>query len=213
MERNILFFFFFSTKPPNQRIESPSFLFINNPFFLGLQNEAQAQARLEKFQKMDTTNPQSSGICHRLFRLVLGAVRRPFVLPPPPAQVQNGKISSSSEVVVEFRHTGSAKGGLILNDDHNKKLQNGVKRGKEKEKEKEKKSVGISGRERKEVAIESAGEQATMVEDDDDAAKARIHWPLLGVESNINEKSEAFIERKKKAMTRNYSLDQDHNKK
>lgn len=94
--------------------------------------------------------------------------------------------------MVEFRHAGSAKGGLILEDDQ---------RGKE------------SGRERKEVAIESGGEKARMVEEEDDSNRARIHWPLLGVESNINEKSEAFIERKKKAMIKNFTLDQDHNKK
>ncbi|KAL7084147.1 hypothetical protein ACP275_14G207200 [Erythranthe tilingii] len=34
------------------------------------------------------------------------------------------------------------------------------------------------------------------------------HWgPLLSVASNINEKSDAFINRKKKAMRRNYTLD------
>ncbi|EYU38130.1 hypothetical protein MIMGU_mgv1a015727mg [Erythranthe guttata] len=36
------------------------------------------------------------------------------------------------------------------------------------------------------------------------------HWgPLLSVASNINEKSDAFINRKKKAMRRNYTLDSE----
>lgn len=108
--------------------------------------------------------------------------------------------------MVEFNHSVRAKDDVILSDEQNKHDRDKEHRGK--------KSASSKGSERKEEAATAVPvhEQATMAMDDEDDTKTRRHWPLLSVASNINEKSEAFIERKKKAMGRNYSLDQDRTK-
>ena len=94
-----------------------------------------------------------------------------------------------SEIGVEFNHDLRARDGLIVSGEHAR--------------DKEHKSVSFEGSEGKEEGSGSDDEDAMIAMDE---AKARRHWPLLNVSSNINEKSEAFIERKKKAMGRNYSL-------
>ncbi|KAH6821780.1 hypothetical protein C2S53_016792 [Perilla frutescens var. hirtella] len=151
----------------------------------------------------------SAGICERLMRFFVGVLRRPSALPAASTQVlveeeeewsaANG--GKDSEIVVEFRHTDTADSAVVLSTD-----QNGMNR----------KQAKGKGMKRKKEANHSAGQATALAldhdDDDDDDTKSRRHWPLLNVTSNINEKSEAFIERKKKAMTRNYSLDQDHHK-
>lgn len=173
------------------------------------------------------SNPQSSGICQRLLRLILGVLRRPSALPAASTHVlveegpsRKGKDSLSSDVVVEFRHTTD---GLIVSDDQTI-VQNGVdKKGRSKFDQKNgaqgkgkgvKKSVTIMESERKEEGNHhhQADHPPTVDDQLQDDTKSRRHWPLLSVASNINEKSEEFIEKKKKAMNRNYSLDQDQKK-
>ncbi|KAG6431891.1 hypothetical protein SASPL_103462 [Salvia splendens] len=100
-------------------------------------------------------------------------------LPAPPSS--RPVYVEGSEIGVEFNH--------------NLKAQDGA--GK-RERDKEHKSVSFKGE-----GSGSDDEDATIAMDE---TKTRRHWPLLNVASNINEKSEAFIERKKKAMSRNYSL-------
>ncbi|KAH6814012.1 hypothetical protein C2S51_023030 [Perilla frutescens var. frutescens] len=146
----------------------------------------------------------SAGICERLMRFVVGVLRRPSALPAASTQVlveeegwsaANG--GKDSEIVVEFRHTDTADSAVVLSTD-----QNGMN----------KKQAKGKGMKRNKEANHSAGQATSLAldDDDDDDTKSRRHWPLLNVTSNINEKSEAFIETRKKAMTRNYSLDQDH---
>ncbi|KAG6435181.1 hypothetical protein SASPL_100051 [Salvia splendens] len=143
-------------------------------------------------------SPQPSGICQRLFRLVFGALRRPPALPAPPSS--RPVYVEGSEIGVEFNHDLRARDGLIVSGEESKHAQDGA--GK-RERDKEHKSVSFKGSEGKEEGSGSDDEDATIAMDE---AKTRRHWPLLNVASNINEKSEAFIERKKKAMGRNYSL-------
>ncbi|KAL1542694.1 hypothetical protein AAHA92_19749 [Salvia divinorum] len=134
------------------------------------------------------SSPQPSGICQRLFSLVFGALRRAPALPaPPPSRPVHVE---GSEIGVEFNHDLRAQDGLIVSGEQTKHAQDGVG----------------NDSERKEEGSGSDDEAATIAMDEQEEAKTRRHWPLLNVASNINEKSEAFIERKKKAMGRNYSL-------
>lgn len=74
-----------------------------------------------------------------------------------------------------------------------------------------KKSVTIKESEGKKEANHSADDQANKVNnqphEDTKPMPLRPHWPLLSVDSNINEKSDAYIESRKREMGRNYSLD------
>lgn len=154
-------------------------------------------------EKMESNSVYPSGICQRLINFVLRTMRRPSALPmstqvpiePGSSTISNGSVHS--EIVVDFRHTerrvGDAildpkKDGLVVISRDQTKLLNGSDR-------KGKKTVPITD------SVKKA--------DESDETKPRVHWPILSVESNINEKSDAYISSRKKAMGRNYTLDHE----
>lgn len=152
---------------------------------------------------MESKSVYSEGICQRLINFILGSVWRSTQVP-----IESAGSSLHSEILVDFRHTESRraedaildpkKDGLVVTTRDQTKLPNGLDRkGKG-----AKKTVTI---------MDSVKTKKEDVADDETKPRPpRLHWPLLSVESNINEKSDAYISSRKKAMGRTYTLDQEN---
>ncbi|KAL8530735.1 hypothetical protein ACS0TY_007682 [Phlomoides rotata] len=160
------------------------------------------------------------GIYQRLINFILRTMRHPSALPVSThvpvesagsSTIPNG--SMHSEILVDFRHTKRRAGDAILDPKKDglvhvitsdqTKLPNGVDRkGKG-----VKKTVTImdSVKKKKKEGADESGDH-----DETKPRAPRPHWPLLSIESNINEKSDAYISSRKKAMGRNYTLDQEN---
>ncbi|KAL2236510.1 uncharacterized protein LOC110012187 [Sesamum indicum] len=164
------------------------------------------------------SNSRPVSICRRLINFILSK----FISRPRP--------SDSDEITVEFRHTDGSENRTQI--DERPTVRNGLE---EKQKQEDgsvtsdqksgavaqAKGIQEGKHPRKSVTIkESVGEdekekakkeEANQVKDqprEDTKPKPPRHWgPLLSVASNINEKTEAFISSRKRAMRRNYSLD------
>lgn len=156
---------------------------------------------------MSTTNLQPLGICQRLFNFIMSKFFR----------------RHHSEIIVEFRHTDATYPNSTQTHETNT-VQKGELHSSSPDPNSHQKNSAQGKRARKSVTIKEgeneiivdkkdanlSGDQDAKANHQEAKEKPPRHWgPLLSVASNINEKSDAFINRKKKAMRRNYSLDAD----
>ncbi|KAK4441705.1 hypothetical protein Salat_0505400 [Sesamum alatum] len=156
------------------------------------------------------SNSGPLSICRRLINFILSK----FISRPRP--------SDPDEITIEFRHTDGS-GNRTQTDEQPTVLKGPAPTSDQKSGAvTQAKGLQDGKRPRKSVTIkESVGEddkkqkakkeEANQVNDqphEDTKPKPPRHWgPLLSVASNINEKTEAFISSRKRAMRRNHSLD------
>lgn len=167
------------------------------------------------------TNSRAPGICQKLINFIYGMVminNRPRALhgstevPILEGSSRNGPIGhvSSDQIVVEFRHTS-----LSTDERGARTIRGGVdKRNNFSRKIDLKKIVTIQESEEGKEANRLANARAKMVNEyhdqDAKARPARRPGPLTSVASNINERSDAYIQRMKKAISRNDSFDHEN---